>query len=122
MSFIRFDSICFLPFQTAEGLTDLSGEDVEQYQMEIRNTAATLLLIALVIPEAIVFLAHLFKSLFGSQPWPTMRIVLMVRKYGNMLLLKLKNYFKQNVFNLHIIEFHMLMCCIVFILIEYLQY
>jgi len=60
------------------GLAEGDAEDIEQYHMEIRNTAVTLLMIALIIPEFLVFLSHFFKSLFGSQPWPTMRIVLMV--------------------------------------------
>lgn len=52
--------------------------EYEQKHLEIRNTAVTLLVIALLIPEALVFLSHLLKSIFGSQPWPTMRIILMV--------------------------------------------
>ena len=60
------------------GTEPLKHEDIDQYQLEIRNTSVTLLLIILIIPELYVFVCHLFKSLFGSQPWPTMRIVLMV--------------------------------------------
>ena len=53
-------------------------EDLELRYQEIRNSAVSFLLFALLIPEVLVFLSHFFKSLFGSQPWPTMRIVLMV--------------------------------------------
>lgn len=54
--------------------------------MEIRNSAVTLLLVAMLIPEALLFIAHFFKSIFGSQPWPTMRIILMVRDGQSGLL------------------------------------
>lgn len=46
--------------------------------MEIRNTAVTLLLLALIIPEALLCLSHLFKSKINSQPWPSKKIVLTV--------------------------------------------
>lgn len=71
----EFGDYALLP----EGVNLESAHDrLKQQHAEISNTATTLLLLVLLIPEAVVFLVHFFKSLFGSQPWPTMRIVLMV--------------------------------------------